>query len=279
MMKDSKKKLIKWHIYDKSGLRFVCEKYKPLKEREIKRKPSTLMLWIISIYLAFYGVTSTRYENYIDRIENRANIIVSQLGNNNYKNSLSMISSVQRRKCPYQPILLKPWSVFFSWMGNMDKPYAEVVVSLRTTIEVWRDSLSGVKLSHANLESAFLKEGKFVGSFLPYTNFKWTNLINADFKAAQLFNANLRFARLWKTNFENAYLNNVDFSNDRLTNPSGNRDETKEDILNFIKELESAKSVERIKLDDNILEIIEEEFPDLLKRINDGEPPYTKENN
>ena len=45
----------------------------------------------------------------------------------------------------------------------------------------------------------------------------------------------------------------------------------KEEIIKFIKELEKAGDVSKITLDDEIMEIIEENYPDLLKRINEDE--------
>lgn len=57
---------ILWEIYDLSGIRFIIEKIKPPLKHANARKTSSLILWLIGIYIALYGIASGRYENRID---------------------------------------------------------------------------------------------------------------------------------------------------------------------------------------------------------------------
>ncbi len=74
------KNSIKWLLWDFSGLRFIWQKIKPPVDQSTnKRAPVTFLLWVIGAYVAFFGVASQRYENRVDKIENRANAIFPQL--------------------------------------------------------------------------------------------------------------------------------------------------------------------------------------------------------
>lgn len=108
-----------WLIYDFSGFRFIWSKILPPKETaKIKRKPSTFIFWIFGIYVALYSITSQRYENRVDIIENRANSIFTKLSTPAYKKTLSRISRVQNMFCPQRPYILNPDTVFSSLMGG-----------------------------------------------------------------------------------------------------------------------------------------------------------------
>ena len=152
---------IKW-LFRYSGLEFIYTKFNPPKN------PQTLptgFIWLIGIYLAFFGVASQRYDSRIDIIENRANSIFAQLAVPSVaKKVLSRIPRVQNMPCPYKPNLLNPLSVFISLFS--DSKYEEVSAQLKETIEDWKDSLDSVNLSEAILRGANLREANLRGAKL-----------------------------------------------------------------------------------------------------------------
>ena len=102
---------IKW-IFRYSGLEFIYRKFNPSKDPQ---PLPTGFIWIVGIYVAFFGIASQRYENRIDIIENRANSIFAQLAVESVqKKALSRIARVQNMTCPYKPNILNPHSVFIS---------------------------------------------------------------------------------------------------------------------------------------------------------------------
>ena len=87
--------LIKWLLWDKTGLRYIWSKFIPPDPANQQRPPSTLLLWLIGMYVVCFGVASIRYENRINIIENRANTIFTQLATNIYKEALKRVPIVQ----------------------------------------------------------------------------------------------------------------------------------------------------------------------------------------
>ena len=101
-----------WQVYDKFCFRLIWEKFIPPSDYKNIRKPSSLFLWMLGIYFTAYGIVTTIYESRINKIENHANFIIAQLGSVNYKKALEMIPEVQNRKCPREPFLFDPISIF-----------------------------------------------------------------------------------------------------------------------------------------------------------------------
>lgn len=99
-------------IFRYFGFEFIYRKFNPAKS--LGALP-TGAIWLMGIYVAFFGVASQRYENRIDIIENRANSVFAQLAVTSVqKKALSRISRVQNMPCPEKPDILKPVSVFRS---------------------------------------------------------------------------------------------------------------------------------------------------------------------
>ncbi|MHA1342219.1 MAG: pentapeptide repeat-containing protein, partial [Promethearchaeota archaeon] len=147
----------------------------------------------------------------------------------------------------------------------------KVVIDLTNTnwIEANLDliSLKGFNLSESHLENAelmgaHLEDTNFMEAHLENTNLGYTNLKNTTLRYANLEHAYLKGAHL-----ENADLYYANFKNIKLVPPMEDREETKEEIIEFIKELAKAGEIKGIELDDKIKKIIEEEFPDLFIRI------------
>jgi hypothetical protein len=195
-----------WLIFHFSGLRFIWQKISPPGGHSIYEKPpSTFVLWLVSAYVAFFGIASIRYENRIDKIENRAHSIYTQLSTPAYKKALSRIPRVQNMQCPYNPTILDPLSVFRSLFSKECK-YFEIVGLLKETVEDWKDSLDSAILEGVNLQEAHLDEANFQEAILDGANLQRAWLFGANFQEAHLARANLQRAWLIKANLQGAFV-------------------------------------------------------------------------
>ncbi len=186
-------------IFYYSGFEYIYRKAKPVTGLP------TLPLWLIGIYIAFFGIASQRYENRVDIIENRANSIFTQLGTSSRKSALSRIASVQNYPCPVKPMILNPVSVFKSTFTK-DVVYPEMVKLLQETIEDWKKELEGVDLFEAHLVWAKLRGANLTGADLEGANLEGADLSEANLEGASLKGANLSEAQLLKTNLKRANL-------------------------------------------------------------------------
>ena len=110
-----------WLLWDFSGLRMIFSKlYIPYNSKLefflinkchqyefYKRQPTTIFIWLISFYVALFGIASQRYENRVDVIENRANALISQISIKGEK-KFSGVGRIQNMKCPEKPIIFSP---------------------------------------------------------------------------------------------------------------------------------------------------------------------------
>jgi uncharacterized protein YjbI with pentapeptide repeats len=200
---------IKW-IFRYSGVEFIYRKFNPINPKTLP----TGFIWIVGIYVAFFGVASQRYENRIDIIENRANSIFAQLAVTSVqKKALSRMSRVQNMSCPHKPKILNPFSVFLSLFGPNSK-YEDMNEQLKETAEDWKDSLDSVNLigaylmdsnlAGANLCKADLREADLSGAYLMEADLSEADLREADLSGAYLMEANLYEADLRKANLREA---------------------------------------------------------------------------
>ena len=124
-------------MWDFSGLHFIYLKIFPPKPSEATENPSTFFLWLIGIYIALFGLASQRYENMLDRIENRANGIFTQLGSGP-KKALARIPDAQQMTRPVKPELIDPKSVICSFLCAQE-PDEETVKALRDVVVSFKD--------------------------------------------------------------------------------------------------------------------------------------------
>jgi uncharacterized protein YjbI with pentapeptide repeats len=262
-----------------SGVRFIWEKINPptnkSKARDNYRAPATFLLWVLGIYIAFFGVASQRYENKVDKIENRANAIFLQLSTPNYKKALSRIPLVQNMPCQYRPKILEPPSVFRS-LFSKDTVYTEMILLLRGKIEDLKDSLDSVSLHSANLQGAYLSEANLQGAYLIEANLQKAKLKEANLQGAYLYSANLQEANLIEANLQeanlieanlqeaNLYLANLQEANLYLANlQEANLIEA--EGLN-IEQLSKVKTLYQAKLPVELKEQMKKNFPHLFKK-------------
>lgn len=258
-------KFIIWIIWDFSGVRFIWQKIRPpINKPPDQRPPATFLLWVVSIYLILFGVTSQRYENRVDIIENRANAIFVQLSapvdSPQFKNALSKIKRVQNMLAPIKPEIEKPTSIYNSLYKNNE--YEEMVNLLKETVENYKTDLNGVDLSEVNLTGAQLYKANFQYSNLYNTIFQNAYLENADFQNAYLAYADFQNAMLWKADFRNTGLENANFQNACL------QDADFQNAINItIEQLSKAETLYNAKFDPELTEQIKKEYPHLLKGL------------
>ena len=128
------------------------------------------------MYVALFGVASQRYENLLDRIENRANTIYAQLGTSNAQKALELIPRAQRMVRPVKPSIFHPVSVVCSLLCEQVAD-PETKNALKDIVVTFKNNLEGVSLPGIDLSEA--------------------NLERANLRMADLRGANLRNAKLW----------------------------------------------------------------------------------
>ncbi len=92
-----------WLAWEFSGLRAIWEKIHPPPRDRNHLPAPTFFLWFVGIYVALFGLASQRYENSLDRLENRTNIIITQLGTDARKTAISLIAKTQGETLPKKP--------------------------------------------------------------------------------------------------------------------------------------------------------------------------------
>ncbi|MCJ8337557.1 MAG: pentapeptide repeat-containing protein [Pseudomonadales bacterium] len=213
-----------WLIWDFSGARFIWHKIRPLKESKNKppgyRTPSTFILWCITIYVAAFGLTSQRFENKLDKAEHKANILVAQLGTDNFSSIIAGIPRIQKAECPVEPSILDYHSIFSS-IFSPNGICKSVVNDLKGVVSDWRMDLAEVNLNGADLSGANLFNANFVDADLSWADLSLADLSLADLIEASLFEANLFeadlfYADLSKADLSGAYLRCADLSSANL---------------------------------------------------------------
>ncbi|MCB2168425.1 MAG: pentapeptide repeat-containing protein [Deltaproteobacteria bacterium] len=196
-----------WLAWDFTGFRFIASKVFPTQKGNAS-PPVTITLWVLGIYTALFGIASNRYENAVDKIENRMNAFITQLSVATTEvrtERFSEAAKIQRMDCPEEPDLLHPSSVFLSFVRRVE--YSESVQTITRTIEQYKNSLQGAKLSWIIMKDSNLSGG----------NLRNADLFKVDFENANLSEVSLLNARLIGANFKYARLNNVDFGKSDLT--------------------------------------------------------------
>jgi hypothetical protein len=162
---------ILWLLWDFSGLRFICGKIKPpSKERTDNlgyKQPATFLLWLIGIYVALFGVASQRFENAIDRIENRTNAILALvLKDETRGTAFRLIPSVQGMRVQKKPEILNPIITLQSIFLGKTEGHEDSIEILKETIVGFKKQLVDAYLRGANLGGANLKRADLGGADL-----------------------------------------------------------------------------------------------------------------
>ncbi|MDV3307661.1 MAG: pentapeptide repeat-containing protein [Cyclobacteriaceae bacterium] len=119
--------------------------------------------------------------------------------------------------------------------------------------------LEGARLNQTNFENSNLNQANLKGAFASGANFKDAFLIKARFDEAFLIKTNFRNAFLMEANLRNAYLMGADFENASLY---------KADLRGAkglsVDQLAVAKTLYLAKFDDEVLEQIKTNLPELV---------------
>ncbi len=120
-------------------------------------------------------------------------------------------------------------------------------------------NLENTRLNQTNLENSNLNQVNLQGSYASGANFKDTYLIKSNFEDAFLIKSNFRNAFLMEANLRNAYVTGADFENASLY---------KADLRGAkgltVEQLASAKTLYLAKFDDELLEQIKTNIPELV---------------
>ena len=187
-VKSTGQRFLTWVVWDFSGARFIWEKIRPpiirspVNGQTTERPPATFMIWafgIIGFYIAIFGLAFQIYEHSINIIENRANLVTTQLSLNSIKPVLSKISYIQNMACPHRPQVRRPITILKSLFGGHTL-HSDMVDRLKETIIDHKYQLDCVVLKGAILNNSDLSDADFQGA----------NLQNADLTNAHLQNSN-----------------------------------------------------------------------------------------
>jgi uncharacterized protein YjbI with pentapeptide repeats len=129
-------------------------------------------------------------------------------------------------------------------------------VSQSSLIDV---NMENARLNQTNFENSNLNQANLKGAYASGTNFKDAFLIKAHLNGAFLIKANFKNAFLMEANLQNAYLMGADFENASLY---------KADLRGAkgltVEQLSKVKTLYLAKFDDEVLEQIKTNLPELV---------------
>lgn len=128
-----------------------------------------------------------------------------------------------------------------------------------TNSSLIESNLENTRLNQTNLENSNLNQANLKGAYASGANFKDAFLIKAQFEGAFLIKTNFMNAFLMEANLQNSYLMGADFENASLY---------KADLRGAkgltLEQLTKAKTLYLAKFDDEILEQINTNLPELV---------------
>ncbi|MCP5004683.1 MAG: pentapeptide repeat-containing protein [Planctomycetes bacterium] len=219
--------LFVWLLWDKTGVRFICRKFQPEKEsvtsNPVYARPATFVLWTIGIYVALFGIASSRYELSLSRAESKLNTIVAQLGTSKkkvFRNLIDQVPVLQKSMTPLKPKIFHPISVVMSLV--FEENSTDIRNRSIKVLAVWKDELTNVAFKEANLtkaefEGADLTGANLTNATLRGANLTGANLTNATLRGANLINATLRDTTLTGATLTNATLEGANLTGANLT--------------------------------------------------------------
>ena len=120
-------------------------------------------------------------------------------------------------------------------------------------------NLENTRFNQTNLENSNLNQANLRGAYASGANFKDAFLIKTQFEGAFLIKTNFRNAFLMEANLQNSYLMGADFENASLY---------KADLRGAkgltLEQLSKAKTLYLAKFDDDILEQVKTQIPELV---------------
>lgn len=197
----------------------------------------------MGLYTALFGFASQRYENRIERFNNKTRQIYAELGKKNAENEAELIPTTQKISRGKAPHIFIPSSVICALVCSelivLEDIHAlkQLIVAYKRDLSdvnlngvdlsgeatdlkqaiLVRADLNGVDLSHAQLSKAILIGAQLSKANLFETDLSHADLSRAVFKEARLSHANLEGAKLFEADFFNADLRKANLSKAELT--------------------------------------------------------------
>ncbi len=249
-----------WLIWDFTGFRYIFSKILPNTDKDSKNAPSTFILWIVGVYVALFGLASQRYENKIEKIENRTNGIITQMAIPDLRRqALMRIPKIQNTLSPVKPDFLLPTSIIKSLFMKPEQ-YHEMVDTLKQVILDSSDLLGSLPpertydsgthhlIKSLDLSSVHLNGVNFgtginmYGIILKNANLAGISLRYSDLRGSNLESANLKGSTLIGVQLTNANLNYSNLSGSNLREGRVDKAEVREAILDNIYALDASFS-------------------------------------
>jgi uncharacterized protein YjbI with pentapeptide repeats len=204
---------------------------------------------ILGFYITIFTLALNIYELRISNINNRINTVLSILSSPNYKKGLEMISPIQNKSIPVEPLFNKPITVVKSilFKQNEYRPIlkqqyknsymyihndTEGVISksnnfitdlLKEIIVSWKSELDSINLCDINLNNIALMDARFdstlcINSDFSNSNLSGTSYANSDLSLSNFSNTDLRDcdfidAKIFNSDFSSCYLFDSSFLN------------------------------------------------------------------
>ncbi|WP_051249762.1 pentapeptide repeat-containing protein [Maridesulfovibrio zosterae] len=222
-------------LYNYSGVRAIFEKIHPPTEEQQQdynfRKPSTFVLWAISIYVALFSIASARYDRAVNSYDMQISGFQTQMATTSRANACANLRLLQKVRVPVKPDFFVFWKTFYSFYRT--EKYELGQKMLLQTIKAYKKELyqanlngadlSGINLSRANLNSADLRGTNLSNAILARAELKNIMLLGANLEGANLNAANLTGAILIRSDLKNAtligaILNNANLIGANLSN-------------------------------------------------------------
>ncbi|WP_320175753.1 pentapeptide repeat-containing protein [Maridesulfovibrio sp.] len=206
-----------YNLYEYSGTRAIWEKLSPPppKYMDNSPKPSTFMLWIMSIYFVLFGIASNRYEQTVHSYELRVLNFQTQMASEYRAEACVNLARLQKMRVPIKPIVYDFYDTISSFFA--EEEYTEGQKLLISILEMYRFDLNKANLIGANMSGAYLYKADLRRAKLYRANLTKTNLKKANLKKADLSGAKLIKAKLTNCNLTKAKLKGVDLTQANLT--------------------------------------------------------------
>ena len=207
--------LLEWKPSIYLGIAHLCRKFIVVTENGTKKHPSG-PLWVIGIYAATFGIASQIYENHLDRLENRATILITALLNKETGRLATLqVEKIKEIEIPVEPIFIDPPTIFNSLIGvtTFHKPTIDRLNEAEALLDkdlaekdLSNSNFMGANLEGANLERANLEGANFFRANLKGARLERANLFRAKLEEANLYKSNLKATNLKEANLKKAYL-------------------------------------------------------------------------
>lgn len=231
-----------------SGCEFLLSKFLP--SFQVEKEPLSGPIWLFSLYLTAFGLSSQIFENKRDYLENRTNMLLIQLESINPAirgYALKSLDTITEIRLPMRPTLWDPVSIISAIInvgGSADPEYkANVEAILKAQTEfgnntiVMFTNLDQVRKSHfkavaatfgpISMDSSRFDRSRFEQASFGRTNMNGINLDSCDFfmssfDRVSMIGGKIRSSQfndveVKTSNFSSSIFTDVDFSDAKIT--------------------------------------------------------------